>query len=160
MDLPPLPPPPALITYADVAFHHPDATLPDYPRPRQGTAYVPTPSPAEIEQARKFYPENPIEALRHEAALLNWSTRSRSPNYCPARKEAPPVRPVFGNDRPGEALRYNVCISSPGDIPGVVNQNVQTAALLPFGVIAATTEVAKPILGLPANLIRAIGHIR
>ena len=157
MDLPP--PPPALTTYADVAFHHHDhaeATLPDYPQPRQ----VPTPLPAEIDQARTVYPEDPNKASRHEAAVINWSTRSRSPNYCPARREAPPVMPVFGNDRPGEALRYNVCISSLGDIPGVLNQNVQAAIVIPMHLAVTAFTLPIDILSLPAGWIREIGNMR
>ena len=146
MNLPPPPPPPALTTYADVTF------LPDYPQPKQGTAYVPVPSAAEIEQASKVYPEDPIKALKNEAAVINWGTRSRSPNHCPAKREAPPIMPVFGNDRPEEALRYNVCISSPRDVPAVISRTAEQVVLTTAWAATTPLAVAGDVLGLPAQL--------
>ncbi len=149
MNLPPPPPPPALTTYADV-------TLPDYPQRRGETA----PLPAKIEQASKVYPEDPTEALRHEAAVINWGTRTRSPNYCPAKREAPPIMPVFGNDRPEEALRYNLCISSPGDVPVLIDRTVKEVLFTTVWAATVPLGVAGDVLGLPVELIRGIGNIR
>jgi hypothetical protein len=154
MNLPP-PPPPALTTYADVTFHQ-NETLPDYPQRRGGTA----PLPAEIGRARQFQPDNPNDALRHEAAVVNWSTRPRSPNYCPATREAPPIMPVFGNDRPEEALRYNVCISSLQDVPPVITRTVEQALFTTVWTATVPLGFAGDLLGLPAELIRGIGNSR
>ena len=68
--------------------------------------------------------------------------------------------PVFGNDRPGEALRYNVCISSLGDIPGVLNQNVQAAIVIPMHLAVTAFTLPIDILSLPAGWIREIGNMR
>jgi hypothetical protein len=150
-----LPPPPALTTYADVNFHQ-NATLPNYPQRRQGTEYVPVPSAAEIEQARNVYPNDHTEALKNEAAVINWSTRPRSPNYCPATREAPPIMPVFGNDRPGEALRYNLCISSPGDVPVLIDRTVKEVLLTTVWAATTPLAVAGDVLDLPLQLLDTI----
>ena len=149
MNLPPPPPPPALTTYADV-------TLPDYPQRRGGTA----PLPAEIEQASKVYPEDPTEALRHEAAVINWGTRPRSPNYCPAKREAPPIMPVFGNDRTEGSLEWRACISSLEDVPPVITRTVEQALFTTVWAATVPLGFAGDVLGLPVELIRGIGNIR
>jgi hypothetical protein len=154
-----LPPPSVFTTYADVAFY-PNATLPDYPQRRRGTAYVPVPSPAEIEQARNVYPKDPTEALRHEAAVVNWSARPGSQNYCLATRlatrDAPPIMTVFDNDRPKEALRYNLCISSPRDVPAVISRTAEQVVLTTAWAATTPLAVAVDILDLPLQFLDRI----
>jgi hypothetical protein len=154
-----LPPPPVFTTYADVTFH-PNATLPDYPQRRRGTEYVPVPSAAEIEQARNVYPNDHTEALKTEGNLINWITRPRSPNYCPAKREAPPIIPIFSNDRTEGSLEWRACISSPRDVPAVISRTVKEALLTTVWAATAPLAVAGDVLGLPAELIRGIGNSR
>jgi hypothetical protein len=149
-----LPPPPVFTTYADVTFH-PNETLPDYPQ-RRGE---PAPSAAEIEQASKVYLEDPIKALRHEAAVVNWSTRPKSPNYCPAKREAPPIMPVFGNDRTAGTLGWYACIKSLEDVPPVIDRTVKAVLFTTVWGATAPLGVAGDVLGLPVVLIHGTGNI-
>lgn len=153
MDLPP--PPPALTTYAAVTFH-PNATLPDYPQRRRGTEYVPVPSAAEIEQARNVYPKDPTEALRHVAALINWGTRPRSPNSCRATREAPPIMPVFGNDRTAGTLGWYACIKSLEDVPPVISRTAEQVVLTTAWAATTPLAVAGDVLNLPLQLLDTI----
>ena len=68
--------------------------------------------------------------------------------------------PVFGNDRPEEALRYNVCISSLEDVPPVITRTVEQTLLTTVWAATAPLGVAGDVLGLPVELIRGIGNIR
>jgi hypothetical protein len=149
-----LPPPQVFTTYADVTFH-PNATLPNYPQRRGESA----PSAAEIERASKVYPEDPIKALENEAAVVNWGTSPRSPNYCPATREAPPIMPVFGNDRTAGTLGWYACIKSLQDVPPVINRTAEQALFTTVWAATAPLGVAGDVLGLPVVLIRGIGNI-